>query len=300
MPLTPFNGLKPSLTNMSDLPNLTQSDSTLPHLMLPEYIELWQSTIAWSPSSLQQAQFQQLLTELYLLNQSVNLTRITDPEAFWEKHLWDSLWGVSPWLTADATFKATPLPANQPIRVIDIGTGGGFPGYPVAIAFPNWQVTLLDSTHKKVACLKTLCQNLPLTNAYPVCDRAEALGQKSSDRAAFDLALVRAVGPVSSCAEYALPLLKIGGTAVLYRGQWSTEEEQILQKALKQLGGELLELRSTTTPLTHGQRHGLYLRKVYSTSPTYPRKEGLPAKYPLGMSPNDSHPAKESKSSAIA
>ncbi len=262
---------------MSDL-----SDVTLPNLMLPEYIELWQNTIGWSPSPFQQAQFQQLLTELYILNQSVNLTRITDPEAFWEKHLWDSLWGVSPWLTADPTFKATPL-MTQPVRAIDIGTGGGFPGCPAAIAFPEWQVTLLDSTHKKVSCLRTLCQNLSLTNATPVCDRAEVAGQRPGDRAAFDLALVRAVGPVSSCAEYALPLLKIGGTAVLYRGQWSTEEEQILQKALKQLGGELLELRSTTTPITHGQRHSLYLRKTKATSPSYPRKEGLPAKYPLGI-----------------
>jgi 16S rRNA (guanine527-N7)-methyltransferase len=267
---------------MSDLSGVMQSDLALPNLTLPESIELWQSTIAWSPSPFQQTQFQQLLTELYVLNQSVNLTRITDPEAFWEKHLWDSLWGVSPWLTADSTFKATPL-LTQPVRAIDIGTGGGFPGCPVAIAFPEWQVTLLDSTHKKVTCLKTLCQNLSLTNAKPVCDRAEIVGQRPGDRAAFDLALVRAVGPVSSCAEYALPLLKIGGTAVLYRGQWSTEEEQILQKALKQLGGELLELRSTTTPLTHGQRHSLYLRKTKATSPSYPRKEGLPAKYPLGI-----------------
>jgi 16S rRNA (guanine527-N7)-methyltransferase len=277
--------------DMPDLHDLTQSDLTLPatlpdltlpDLTLPNDIELWQSTLCWSPSPFQQAQFQQLLMQLYVLNQSVNLTRITDPDAFWEKHLWDSLWGVSPWLAADAAAKVPPLLAHQPVRVIDIGTGGGFPGCPVAIAFPEWQVTLLDSTHKKVTCLKTLCQNLPLTNARPVCDRAEALGQKPGDRATFDLALVRAVGPVSSCAEYALPLLKIGGTAVLYRGQWSTEEERILQKALGQLGGELQELRSTETPLTHGQRHGIYLRKVQATSPSYPRKEGLPAKYPLG------------------
>jgi 16S rRNA (guanine527-N7)-methyltransferase len=256
--------------------------SDLPDLTLPEHVELWQRTIGWSPSPFQQTQFQQLLRELYVLNQSVNLTRITDPDAFWEKHLWDSLWGVAPWLMADPTFKATALSAHQPVRVIDIGTGGGFPGCPVAIAFPEWQVTLLDSTHKKVTCLKTLCQNLPLTNAKPICDRAEVVGQRLGERATYDLALVRAVGPASSCAEYALPLLKVGGTAVLYRGQWSTEEEQVFQKALKQLGGELLELRSTTTPLTRGQRHGLYLRKAHATSTSYPRKEGLPAKYPLG------------------
>lgn len=241
-------------------------------LTLPTLSEIWQSTLNWSPTEPQQQQFQSLLTQLCVLNQGVNLTRITSPEAFWEKHLWDSLWGVQPWLTE-------PPHAR---RAIDIGTGGGFPGTPVAIALPLWQVTLLDSTRKKIACLDTLCHTVPLTNAHPVCDRAEALAHQPGNRATYDIALIRAVGPVSCCAEYTLPFLKVGGTAVVYRGLWSLEEEQILQQALPQLGGELTDLRAGTTPLTHAQRHCLYLRKADPTPTTFPRKVGLPTQNPLG------------------
>jgi 16S rRNA (guanine527-N7)-methyltransferase len=246
------------------------------NLDLPELHNLWESTLGWSPSSVQQQQFQQLLEQIYELNQKVNLTRITDPEAFWEKHLWDSLWGVRPWLDAVA------VEESMHWKAIDIGTGGGFPGIPVAIARPEWQMTLLDATSKKIACLKTLSETLPLTNVQTRCDRAETLGQDLRHRETYDLALIRAVGSSSTCAEYTLPLLKIGGTAVLYRGQWSTEEEQILHKALLQLGGEINEICIAVTPITNGQRHGVYLRKIEATSASYPRKSGLPAKYPLG------------------
>jgi 16S rRNA (guanine527-N7)-methyltransferase len=245
-------------------------------LMLPNLPEVWQNTLSWSPTEPQQEQFQALLTQLSALNEGVNLTRITSPEAFWEKHLWDSLWGVQPWLNEP------PNEVLNGLRVIDIGTGGGFPGIPVAIAFPSWQLTLLDSTRKKITCLDTLCQTVPITNAHPVCDRAEVLAHCKGDRAAYDIALIRAVGSVSCCAEYALPFLKVGGTAVVYRGQWSLEEEQALQRALLQLGGELSDLRTTTTPLTQGQRHCLYLHKTQPTASTFPRKTGLPAQHPLG------------------
>jgi 16S rRNA (guanine527-N7)-methyltransferase len=243
-------------------------------LTLPSFQDVWQNTLNWVPSEQQQAQFQSLLTQLCDLNTGVNLTRITSPEAFWEKHLWDSLWGIQSWLNG----------SPNPLRAIDVGTGGGFPGIPVAIAFPDWRLTLLDSTRKKVTCLDTLCQTVPIANAYPVCDRAEVLAQRKGDRATYDLALIRAVGPVSSCAEYTLPFLNIGGTAVIYRGQWSLEEEQVLQRALLQLGGELAELRKATTPLTHAQRHCLYIHKVRPTPADFPRKVGLPTQHPLGLS----------------
>jgi 16S rRNA (guanine527-N7)-methyltransferase len=261
-------------------------------LTLPNFQAVWQNTLNWSPSEQQQAQFQSLLTQLCVLNKGVNLTRITSPEAFWEKHLWDSLWGLQPWLNG----------SPNPLRIIDVGTGGGFPGIPAAIAssfravtpqesaapqesaIPLWEVALLDSTRKKIACLETLCQALSLANAYPICDRAETLAHRKGDRATYDLALIRAVGPVSSCAEYTLPFLKIGGTAVIYRGQWTLEEEQVLQRTLLQLGGELADLRQTTTPLTHAQRHCLYLHKVKPTPTAFPRKVGLPTQQPLGLS----------------
>jgi 16S rRNA (guanine527-N7)-methyltransferase len=247
---------------------MTESSS----LVLPEYLDLWQQTLEWSPLPAQQSQFQALLTQLCDLNKTVNLTRITDPDAFWEKHLWDSLWGIQPWLNSEESV----------MNAIDIGTGGGFPGFPVAIAQPLWHVTLLDSIRKKVTCLESLAQGLSLSRVHPVCDRAETLGQTPGYRANFDVALVRAVGPAASCAEYAIPFLKVGGTAVLYRGQWSTEEEQILQRALPLLGSELVDLCTTVTPLTQAQRHCIHLRKLQRTSAQFPRKVGVPTQSPLG------------------
>ncbi len=250
-----------------------QQMSESPSLLLPECLDLWQQTLGWSPAPSQQSQFQALLSQLCDLNRTVNLTRITDPDAFWEKHLWDSLWGIQPWLNQEETA----------LNVIDIGTGGGFPGFPAAIAQSLWHVTLLDSTRKKVVCLEHLAQGLALAKVHPVCDRAETLGQTPGYRGNFDIALVRAVGPVSTCAEYAIPFLKVGGTAVLYRGQWSTEEEQVLRRALPLLGSELVDLRTTVTPLTQAQRHCLYLRKLQRTSSQFPRKVGVPTQIPLGM-----------------
>ncbi|WP_338038670.1 16S rRNA (guanine(527)-N(7))-methyltransferase RsmG [Neosynechococcus sphagnicola] len=108
---------------------------------LPELPELWEITLGWQPTAHQQQQFQQIYEQILMGNQRLNLTRITDPLEFWEKHLWDSLQGVAPLLSQ---------PSVQPgLRVIDIGTGAGFPGLPVAIARPDATITLLDSTQKK-------------------------------------------------------------------------------------------------------------------------------------------------------
>lgn len=252
---------------MSDL-----LDSALSQSLLPDHLDIWQHTLNWQPTPAQYAQFQQLWTALCQLNAKVNLTRITSADEFWEKHLWDSLWGIQPWLEG----------SPQALRTIDIGTGGGFPGFPAAIAQPDWSITLLDATRKKVACLETLRDELGLGQVRTLCDRAELVGRGLKERGSYDLALIRAVGPAASCAEYALPLLKVGGTAVLYRGQWTEAEAQGLQKALQQLGGKLVEVRSTLTPLTQGQRHCLSLRKVRETPASFPRKVGVPAHSPLG------------------
>ncbi|MEM9980636.1 MAG: 16S rRNA (guanine(527)-N(7))-methyltransferase RsmG, partial [Cyanobacteria bacterium P01_D01_bin.2] len=187
---------------------------------LPLYGETWQETLQWQPSKAQQALFSRLYQGVLVGNRQVNLTRITEPDGFWEKHLWDSLSGLAPWYEPQQPEWLPPVKT-----VIDIGTGGGFPGLPVAIAQPQWQITLLDSTRKKIAFLDTLCEQLGLTNTTLVAERAEMAGRDRSHRAQYDLALVRAVGAASVCAEYALPLLKVGGFAVLFRGQWTDEEE---------------------------------------------------------------------------
>ncbi|MEM1254242.1 MAG: 16S rRNA (guanine(527)-N(7))-methyltransferase RsmG [Cyanobacteria bacterium P01_H01_bin.21] len=243
---------------------------------LPINDGLWQETLQWQPSEEQLALFERLYQEIVEGNRQVNLTRITEPDEFWEKHLWDSLSGLAPWYEPE---KPEWLPTVK--RVIDIGTGGGFPGLPVAIARPRWQVTLLDSTRKKITFLETLCQQLELANTDFVADRAEAAGRALKHRAQYDLAMVRAVGPASTCAEYALPLLKKSGFAILFRGQWTDQEEDLFIGALETLGGELVAICPWETPMTQGVRHCLYVKKIEKTDQEFPRQIGVPAKYPL-------------------
>lgn len=245
--------------------------------VLPEMLALWQQTLNWQPSASQQHQLQQLYELILAGNQQLNLTRITEPTEFWEKHLWDSLRGIAAFLqeTSNRDF------AHAKLKVIDIGTGGGFPGIPVAIARPDWNVTLLDSTQKKITFLDTLISALGLSNAQTWVGRAEQVGQQPNHRESYDLALIRAVGSASVCAEYALPLLKVGGTAILYRGQWSEEESDSLSSAVQQLGGAIAAIEEFTTPLSQGVRHCISLEKVAQTSASFPRPVGVPAKQPL-------------------
>ena len=227
--------------------------------LLPEMADLWQQTLNWQPTAEQQCQFQSLYEVILSGNRQLNLTRITDPSEFWEKHLWDSLRGIAPLLLSLENEVASVKPMQ---RVIDIGTGAGFPGIPVAIALARWTVTLLDSTRKKITFLNTCVAQLDIQNANTVTGRAEEVAQMPDHRQTYDIALVRAVGSASVCAEYALPLLKPGGLAVLYRGHWTAAETETLQSAVDQLGGVIESTEGFTTPLSKSIRHCLYLRKV--------------------------------------
>lgn len=249
---------------------------------LPVYLDRWQQSLGWQPTEAQQNLFQQLYRQILAGNRQLNLTRITSPDDFWEKHLWDSLSGLAPWIS-DAEIAESLQSAAEPIDVVDIGTGAGLPGIPAAIALTPLtpvNLTLVDSTRKKIQFLQTLCQQLSLP-ATCLAIRAEALGQQQPHRAHYDLALVRAVGAAATCAEYALPLLKIGGQAVLFRGQWSTADTEALLPVVELLGGELTDVQSWQTPLTQSDRHCLFIHKDRPTPPDFPRAVGLPAKHPL-------------------
>jgi 16S rRNA (guanine527-N7)-methyltransferase len=233
-------------------------------------VKLWQETMNWQPTDRQQSQLQSLYNEVIIANQQLNLTRITQPEEFWEKHLWDSLRGVGDLI-------------NHPdaLQVIDIGTGAGFPGLPLAIARPDWQLTLVDSTAKKVGFIESIAPELGLTNVRPIVSRIEELGQNRSHRHQSDLALIRAVAAANICAEYALPLVKVGGTAILYRGNWTEEEATSLELAVAKLGGEISKIDRFTTPISHSIRHCIWLHKTTDTHPYYPRAIGIPTQKPL-------------------
>lgn len=268
---------------------------------LPLLLELWQSTCGWQPDIAQHQQFQHLYAQILDGNQRLNLTRITEPTEFWEKHLWDSLSGLMPFLgaanrqieaeTGNETGAETGVSAIEPpvtlgqlpspFSVIDIGTGAGFPGIPVAIAFPDATVTLLDSTRKKIAFIDSMLVALKLSNAKTWVERVEQIGQQRQHRGAYDVALLRAVAPATVCAEYALPLLSANGLAILYRGQWTADEEMALEEAIAQLGGRLEHVAQFTTPLSQSQRHCLYLRKVAPTPGQFPRAVGVPSQLPL-------------------
>ncbi|XGW00095.1 MAG: 16S rRNA (guanine(527)-N(7))-methyltransferase RsmG [Leptolyngbya sp. BL-A-14] len=283
-------------------------ESRSPLLLMME--ELWQSTLHWQPNGQQQAQLQQLYALTLAGNRQFNLTRITEPEEFWEKHLWDSLRGVQRFLGGErqeaegrrqeaevelqdehvverSQDPARPHPtlptlSPTPTQIIDIGTGAGFPGLPVAIAQPNWTVTLLDATRKKITFIDQVIAQLGLANARTLVDRVEQVGRQKHQRETYDLALIRAVAAASVCAEYALPLLKVGGVAVLYRGQWTDAETSALEAAVAILGGKIESIEAFTTPLTQGDRHCIYLKKIASTPNEFPRAIGIPAQKPLG------------------
>ncbi|MBW4467037.1 MAG: 16S rRNA (guanine(527)-N(7))-methyltransferase RsmG [Pegethrix bostrychoides GSE-TBD4-15B] len=231
----------------------------------------WSQALGWTPSIQQQQQLQQIYQAILQGNQQLNLTRITEPSEFLEKHLWDSLRGVFPPLSASVT---------QPLSLIDVGTGAGFPGLPLALACPDWRVTLLDSTRKKVAFLEALAAELNLP-VQSIAGRAEQVGQMAKYRASFDIATIRAVAAPAICAEYTLPLLKLGGTAILYRGQWQAEEHQALESAAGQLGGVIERVDAFATPQSQSVRHCVYLKKVQSTPPEFPRLAGIPSQKPL-------------------
>jgi 16S rRNA (guanine527-N7)-methyltransferase len=252
---------------MSDLP---QPDLRQPDL--PALLEVWQETLGWQPNEDQRRQFQRLYEQTLEGNRLLNLTRITEPQEFWEKHLWDSLLGIKPWLTAPLEAQVNQVSLY---KVIDIGTGGGFPGVPVAIARPDWFVTLLDSTRKKLVFLDSLLASLGITNAQTWVERAEQLGKSAEHREQYDLVLIRAVASAVVCAQYCLPLLKVGGVAVLYRGQWTEEEAIALKSVVTKLGGEVEVVEAVTTPLSQGVRHCVYLKKVLTAQKKMPQRRDI-------------------------
>jgi 16S rRNA (guanine527-N7)-methyltransferase len=265
---------EPAATPMAATPTAATPIATITPEALAQIWEAqfgrWQETLDWQPNPRQQALFQQLYQTIVTANQQLNLTRITEPTEFWEKHLWDSLRGVKAMLWHEA-----------PQSLIDIGTGAGFPGLPIAIACPQWKLTLLDSTRKKINFVQQAAAALGLKPVKGLSDRVEALGQQRQYRETYDIATIRAVAAASVCAEYALPMVKVGGMAILYRGQWGETEGAELASAVAELGGVIDRVETFETPLTQGARACVYLRNVARTDDYYPRPVGIPAQQPL-------------------
>ena len=203
-------------------------------------------------------------------NEKVNLTNITDPAEFRIKHNADSLMCVD-------------FPEFQEAEsVIDVGTGGGFPGIPLAVYAPDKHFTLLDSLNKRLRIIDELAGELEINNITLVHGRAEDIAKKPEHREKYDLCVSRAVSNLATLSEYCLPFIRVGGYLLAYKGPGAEEEAKDAEKALKILGGSIIDIRQTSME-EYGLDHRiLVIKKVRNTPKAYPRKAGTPLKEPLG------------------
>lgn len=210
------------------------------------------------------------LTELLLRwNERMNLTAITDPAEIAIKHYLDAL------------TLAQVVPQFDDLRLIDVGTGGGFPGLPLAIVFPRLQVTLMDSTAKKLRFIDDVAQSLELENVSSLHSRAEDAGQNKRHREAYDIVVARAVARMPVLAEYTLPLCKLGGQVIAMKGTSAFEETAAAAKAITALGGELFGMEDVNLPTLDNPRYLIVIDKINPTPRRYPRKAGLPSRQPI-------------------
>ena len=210
----------------------------------------------------------QLLTEW---NQVMNLTAITEMPEVVTKHFVDSLLVV----------KVSDGIRTEAYSCIDVGTGAGFPGIPLKIAFPQLQITLLDSLNKRVGFLNTVIQELGLTGITAVHGRAEDFGRNKEYREQFDLCVSRAVANLSTLSEYCLPFVKAGGKFLPYKSGKVEEEAREAESAVKKLGGSMKETKTLVLPGTDVDRTFVPIDKINMTPKKYPRKAGMPGKEPL-------------------
>lgn len=212
------------------------------------------------------AQYMKLVLEW---NKKVNLTAITEAEQFVIKHFVDS---VS--CAADKFF-------NNANNVIDIGTGAGFPGIPLAIIAPDKEFLLADSLNKRVKILKQIIEELGINNVSVVHGRAEELAKQKQYREKYDICVSRAVSQLCVLSEYCLPFVRKGGYFAAYKGIDSDTEIEAAKKAIHTLGGKL-ETISDRNMSKYGLFHRIiYIKKIKLTSNQYPRKPGIPEKLPL-------------------
>jgi len=237
------------------------------------------STLGWSPSEEQLTQLQRLQDELRLWNSRLNLTRLVEGDDYWIGQVFDSLWPVVPWLQQGAEPRA-------PLSVIDVGTGGGFPGLAIAIALPTARLTLVDSVGRKLEAVRSMAETLGLAERVELrCERAEKTGRARGCRGRFQLAMARAVAAAPVVAEYLVPLLASDGTALLYRGQWTAADGEALQRAAASLRVRVDPPRALDLPGDRGRRHVIALTPLGPCPAVYPRAVGVPGKHPLGDSP---------------
>lgn len=225
-------------------------------------------------SDLQLEQFYLYYKELVQWNAVMNLTTIIELPDVLTKHFLDSL---------SIVLICSKSRLDEGLSVIDVGTGAGFPGIPIAIAFPKASIVLMDSLAKRVRFLETVTGRLGLKNCSSVHSRAEDLARNHEYREKFDIATARAVADLKVLCEYDLPFVKPGGEFIAYKSGKIEEELAGTEHAIRVLGGKKEQVITFALPETDYSRTLLSIRKLHATSQKYPRKAGLPSREPIQL-----------------
>lgn len=210
--------------------------------------------------------YYELLTEW---NSFMNLTAITKYEDVLKKHFVDSV----------SLIQAVDV--RKELTLIDVGTGAGFPGLALKIAYPELKVTLLDSLQKRIQFLDAVIEKLGLEGIETIHGRAEDFAKPQKLRESFDLCVSRAVANLSTLSEYCLPFVKVGGYFIPYKSEKIAQEKEEAKKAFELLGGEFERQVEFMLPSSDIYRNLFVIKKVKETPKKFPRKAGLPAKEPI-------------------
>lgn len=220
-------------------------------------------------SEQQLEQFQCYYERLIEKNKVMNLTAITEYEEVVDKHFIDSI------------LLGSVKELSGKKRVIDVGTGAGFPGIPLKIVYPELEITLLDSLNKRVKFLNEVIEELGLTGIQAVHSRAEDLAQDAAHRQQYDICVSRAVANLATLSEYCIPFVKQGGYFISYKSTQIEEELKQAKKAVQVLGGTLEQVETVQIPGTTIERQFVMIRKTGTTPKKFPRKAGTASKTPI-------------------
>jgi len=221
-------------------------------------------------------QMQQLRTfyeNLVEWNKVMNLTAITEESDVYTKHFLDSV--------SLAEVTSLSKEGSSKKKIIDVGTGAGFPGLVLAIFMPKSEITLMDSLNKRIRFLQDTIEKAGIQNVTLIHARAEDLAKDKKQREQYDWAVSRAVANLATLSEYCLPFVKKGGVFIAYKSEKAEEEIKGAGRAIAVLGGEMEQDCAFQLPGTDYQRHLILIRKKHPTPGTYPRKAGMPAKEPI-------------------